>query len=283
MRERGERNFSTQQLFGSEGNTLTRETPSPDRFEALRRLNNAIPKDSAAFFFAGRQLTHCRQKTHCSAVQAWCLRPTPLAARLNSWSERGGLRPCCSPRRQPLLERTRRPTPPLLPYWSERSRPPHNMHAPSLASRFIIRHFEMSSQRDHSDMRPSEVLRELHKPHCTTKEAGLPLAACEAGLPRSESNITSMISAGANLHFLWGFFNPPSCLFLCSLCFICIVPPHLESAQPALVAEQMFFFRHDACQTAELRVDLHSTWRAQIFGATSMTGHLVVPVYVSVE
>ena len=109
MRQRGERILSTQKLFCSEGNTLTGETSSPDRFEALRRLNNAIPKDSAAFFFAGRQFTHCRQKTHCSAVQALCLRPTSLAARLNSWSERGGLRPCCSPRRQPLLERTRRP------------------------------------------------------------------------------------------------------------------------------------------------------------------------------
>ena len=120
MRQRSERILSTQEPFWSEGHPLTGETSSPDRFEALRRLNNAIPTYSAAFFSAGRQFTHCRQKTHCSAVQALCLRPTSLAARLNSWSERGGLRPCCSPRRQPLLERTRRPTPPLLPYWSER-------------------------------------------------------------------------------------------------------------------------------------------------------------------
>ena len=61
------------------------------------------------------------------------------------------------------------------------------------------------------------------------------------------------------------------------------VPPRFQRAESALVAEQMFLLWLHARQTAELRVDLHSTWRAQIFGATSMTGHLVVRVYVSVE
>ena len=51
MRQRGERSLSTQELFCSEGNTLTGETSSHDRFEPLRRLNDAMPKDSAALFF----------------------------------------------------------------------------------------------------------------------------------------------------------------------------------------------------------------------------------------
>ena len=61
------------------------------------------------------------------------------------------------------------------------------------------------------------------------------------------------------------------------------VPIRFQRTESALVAEQMFLLWHDARQTAELRVDLHSTWRAQIFGATSMTGHLVVRVYAMVE
>ena len=61
------------------------------------------------------------------------------------------------------------------------------------------------------------------------------------------------------------------------------VPPRFQRAESAMVAEQIFLLWLHACQTAELRVDLHSTWKAQIFGATATTGHLVVRLYLSVK
>ena len=88
MRQRGERILSTQPRFGSEGGILTGETPSPDRLEATTR-----DRTIAQPFFA--LLTS--QPTTLAAVL-----PKPLEAY--------------APRRAAQqLERTRKPTPLLLP------------------------------------------------------------------------------------------------------------------------------------------------------------------------
>ena len=95
MRQRGERILSTQPRFGSEGGILTGETPSPDRLEATTR-DRTIAQPFFALLTVPR-LARTQRPTTLAAVL-----PKPLEAY--------------APRRAAQqLERTRKPTPLLLP------------------------------------------------------------------------------------------------------------------------------------------------------------------------